>query len=119
MGGLGVRWVDPSLTVLDGGRGSSGSSQVGEDEVTLSFPVPVDLLVSVDEVGTVVPTAERLRAAFFLADEVVVDMMIRSICDARLSDESLRRSSGRLAVAALSPVAVFATDAEDDDETGG
>lgn len=58
-----------------------------EDEDTL----PV-LLVSVDDVGTVVLRAERFRVASFCVDEVVVDMIMRSICDARLSDESCRRS---------------------------
>lgn len=106
MGGSGERWVDPSSIVFE--VSGSGVSVPEEEEdvalpVPVPVPVPVDLLVNVEDVGTVVPTAERLRVAFFLAEELVVDMMILSICDARLSDESFRRSSGLDAAAALSP----------------
>ena len=65
---------------------SSGDEE-GEDDD--GSPV---LLVRVEDVGTVVPRADRLREDSLRADEVVVDMMIWSVCDARLSDESLRRN---------------------------
>lgn len=77
-----------------------------DEDVALPVTVPVpvvDLLVNVEDVGTVVPTADRLRIVFFLAEELV-DIIILSICEARLSDESFRRSSGLDAAAALSPV---------------
>lgn len=51
--------------------------------------------VRVDDVGTVEAVCEdRLRAASLPADEVVVDVITRSTCEARLSSESFRRSSG-------------------------
>lgn len=70
--------------VLTGSGISALPSEEAEDG---DSPV---LLVSVDDVGTVVPRAERLRVASLRAEDVVVDMMIRSECDARLSDESFR-----------------------------
>ena len=81
--GIAIAEVDSSVS-----SGEEGDGDVEEEE---EVRVPV-LWVRVEEVGTVVPRAERLRAAVLRADEVVVDMMIRSMCDARLSDESLRRS---------------------------
>lgn len=49
-------------------------------------------LASVLDVGTgAVPCVERLRAAA-LPEEVVVDVITRSTCEARLSEESFRRS---------------------------
>lgn len=71
----------------------SGDEELELEDVVATAAVvdgrPV-LLVSVDDVGTVVPRAERLRAESLRVEEVEVDMMIRSACDARLSDESLR-----------------------------
>lgn len=106
VGVCGEKWVDPSSRAFDAESGSGVSLLEDDEDVTFPVPVPVpevDLLVNVEDVGTVVPKAERFRVAFFLADEVVVDMMMRSICDARLSDESLRRSSGLDAAAVLFP----------------
>ena len=51
--------------------------------------------VRVEDVGTVAAVCvDRLRAASLPADEVVVDVITRSTCEARLSSESLRRRSG-------------------------
>jgi hypothetical protein len=51
--------------------------------------------VRVEDVGTVAAACvDRLRAASLPADEVVVDVITRSTREARLSEESLRRSSG-------------------------
>lgn len=66
---------------------SGDEDEAEAEDVADGRPV---LLVKVDEVGTVVPRAERLRADSLRVEEVVVDMMIRSACEARLSDESLR-----------------------------
>lgn len=50
--------------------------------------------VRVEDVGTVADCKDRLRAAAFSADEVVVDVITRSTRDARLSEESFRRRPG-------------------------
>lgn len=77
---------------LDAGVGGSFVVASAEDEEGVEEAIVPVLLVSVEEVGTVVPRAERLRSVVFRADEVVVDMIIRSMCETRLSDESWRQS---------------------------
>ena len=97
------------FTVVDGEVDGAGASTVkaggaGEDEVELDSVSESALLrtgrglesiegveadlASVLDVGTgAVPRVERLRAAA-LPEEVVVDVMTRSTCEARLSEES-------------------------------
>lgn len=64
---------------------SGGGEEAAESGAVVCFP---DCAVKVDEVGTVVLGTLRLR--LFVLD-VVVDMMIRSMWEARLSSESWRR----------------------------
>lgn len=55
----------------------------------------VAALVSVDDVGTgAADVVERLCAPDFPAEDVVVELITRSTCEARLSLESLRKRPG-------------------------
>ena len=90
--GAGVSWVEAE------GDGEDESDAVSESALALMGSV-VDSTEGVEadlarvlDVGTgAVPCVERLRAAA-LPEEVVVDVITRSTCDARLSEESFRRS---------------------------
>jgi len=64
---------------------SGGGEEAAESDTVVCFP---DCPVKVDEVGTVVLGVVRLRVVVL---DVVVDMMIRSMWEARLSSESWRR----------------------------
>lgn len=67
----------------------------GEDSCFVSLgEIALDVLVSVDEVGTLLLRDDRCRDDFFPAEDVVVDMMMRSMWEAMLSDESFRLSAG-------------------------
>lgn len=68
-----------------------GSWDEGEDKDEVAM-AGLELLVRVDEVGTVVVVG-RVDFLRVVGEERVVEVIMRSMCEARLSEEGLRERS--------------------------
>ena len=85
----------------EGGNGDQGGDSIEEEGLvsvgscesgSVAEVMGLELLVNVDEVGTVVLRVDGFRV---VVEESVVDVIMRSMCEAKLSEEGFREWSLR------------------------
>lgn len=82
------------MAVVEASWVESGSEEEEEEEEGMGLLVLLlELLARVEDVGIVALEEDCFRAAALRADEDVEEEMIRSMCEAMLSEDSVRKSS--------------------------